>query len=106
LAQIEKHKLQIDEAHSQNVHFGFEHADICREKHALRQQANEIEYLIRLLTQEITFHERARFKVQAVNKKEQEIQQNREKEEAKAIRAVSDDINLQVASIENQIKIL
>jgi hypothetical protein len=66
---------------------------VCKEKQQLRQQANEIEYLIRLLTQEITFHERAGFKVTEISNKEREIQQHRDKKEAEAVKAVNDDIN-------------
>jgi hypothetical protein len=79
---------------------------VCREKQQLRQQANEIEYLIRLLTQEITFHERAGFKVTAITQKERELQQQKDKEEAKAVKAVNDDIQLQVTSLNNQLRIL
>ena len=62
--------------------------------------------MIRLLTQEITFHERAGFKVTEISKKEREIQQQRDKEEAKAVKTVNDDINLQVTSLNNQLRIL
>lgn len=67
----------LEEAQNSNEQFSSKHQDICREKQQLRQQANEIEHLIRILTQEITYHERAGFKVQAVTQKEKEIQKFR-----------------------------
>lgn len=42
------------------------HGDISAEKHNLRKQVNEIEYLIKLLAQEINFHERTGIKVKTV----------------------------------------
>ncbi len=62
---------------------------------------NEIELLIKLLGQEINFHERAGHKIKAVSVKESEIAQHRDKEETKAVRAVTDDINRQVTSLNN-----
>jgi len=62
---------------------------------------NEIEMLIKLLGQEINFHERADLKIKAVFAKESEVAQHRDKEETKAVRAVTDDINRQVTSLNN-----
>lgn len=62
--------------------------------------------LIKLLGQEINFHERAGLKVKTVAIKENEIAQHRDKEETKAVRAVTEDINRQVTSLNNQLRVL
>lgn len=53
--------------------FNHKHTDVSRDKHNLGKQVNEIEFLIKLLAQEINFHERAGLKVKAVAAKESEV---------------------------------
>lgn len=48
--KVNAQKNLLEEAQQSNELFSHQHADVCREKQQLRQQANEIEYLIRLLT--------------------------------------------------------
>lgn len=86
--------------------FNLKHTDVSRDKQNLRKQVNEIEFLIKLLAQEINFHERAGLKVKAVAAKESEVSQHRDKEESKAIRAVTEDLNQQVNALNNQVKVL
>ena len=83
----------------QNVQL--KHSDISREKHNLRKQVNEIEYLIKLLSQEINLHERTGIKIKTVANAEIAVSQQREKEETKVIKLVTDDINRQVNSLNN-----
>jgi hypothetical protein len=86
--------------------FNHKHSDVSRDKQNLRKQVNEIEFLIKLLAQEINFHERAGLKVKAVAAKESEVSQHRDKEESKAIRAVTEDLNQQVNALNNQVRVL
>lgn len=58
------------------------------------------------MTQEITYHERAGYKVQALMTKEREMAAYREQEEAKAAKIVTEDINSQVVSLNNQLRTL
>jgi len=76
---VNAQKTLLEDSQQSNELFAAQHSDVCREKQQLRQQANEIEYLIRLLTQEITYHERAGYKVQAITAKEREIQAEKDK---------------------------
>lgn len=106
IASSNAQRQLLEEAHLSNRAFEAQHADICKEKHQLRSQAAEIEYLIRLLTQEVTHHERAGYKVQAILTKEKEIQTKREQDETRAVKIVSDDVNAQVVAFNSHLRVM